>query len=183
MFNMDAPCTFHIRKVSPSVLGHLLCPSQYILAQGPIPALSNLDVLIGAVATSPNGWTDNELGLKWFKQTFVPFATAHKMNDDPILLLLDGHNSHETDELRTIAYNHNIFILAFPSKCTHKLQPLDVAMFAQVQHKWSAHCNCCIYDNTAMNCYNVVPEYMHVPPLACRAHIVRRRDGRALAPG
>jgi hypothetical protein len=29
MFNMDAPCTFHIRKVSPSVLGRLLCPSQY----------------------------------------------------------------------------------------------------------------------------------------------------------
>jgi hypothetical protein len=30
MFNMDAPCTFHIRKVSPSILGHLLCPSQYV---------------------------------------------------------------------------------------------------------------------------------------------------------
>jgi hypothetical protein len=29
MFNMDAPYTFHIRKVSPSVLGCLLCPSQY----------------------------------------------------------------------------------------------------------------------------------------------------------
>jgi hypothetical protein len=29
MFNMDTPCTFHIRKVSPSVLGCLLCPSQY----------------------------------------------------------------------------------------------------------------------------------------------------------
>jgi len=28
---MDAPCTFHIRKVSPSVLGHLLCQSQYEL--------------------------------------------------------------------------------------------------------------------------------------------------------
>jgi hypothetical protein len=59
----------------------------FILAQGPIPALSDLDVLIHAVATSPNGWMDNELGLKWFKQTFVPFATAHKMNDDPILLV------------------------------------------------------------------------------------------------
>jgi hypothetical protein len=26
---MDAPCTFHIRKVSPSILGCLLCSSQY----------------------------------------------------------------------------------------------------------------------------------------------------------
>jgi hypothetical protein len=33
MFNMDAPCTFHIRKVSPSVLGRLLCPSQYRLKE------------------------------------------------------------------------------------------------------------------------------------------------------
>src|SRR5580693_5640342 len=112
----------------------LSIPPTFILAQGPIPALSKLEVPIGAVATSPNGWTDNELGLEWFKQTFVPFATAHKMNNDPIL-----------------------FLLAFPSKCTHKLQPLDVTVFAQVQHKWSAHCDCHIYDNTAMNRYNVVP--------------------------
>jgi hypothetical protein len=34
MFNMDVPCMFHIRKVSPSVLGRLLCPSQY--GQGPV---------------------------------------------------------------------------------------------------------------------------------------------------
>jgi len=118
----------------------LSIPLTFILAQGPILALSDLDIPIGAVAISPNGWTDNKLGLAWFQQTFVPFATLHKMNDDPILLLLDSHDSHETDELQTIAYNHNVFILAFPSKCTHKLQPLDVAMFAQVQHKWSAHC-------------------------------------------
>jgi len=154
----------------------LSIPPAFILAQGPIPALPDLDIPIGAVATSPNGWTDNELSLTWFQQTFVPFATLHKVNDDPILLLLlDGHDSHETDELRTIAYNHNIFILAFPSKCTHKLQPLDVAVFSQVQHKWSAHCDRCIYDNTAMNCYNVVPKYMQVrvasmpPELICLA--------------
>jgi hypothetical protein len=151
----------------------LSIPPTFILAQGPIPALSKLEVPIGAVATSPNGWTDNELGLEWFKQTFVPFATAHKMNNDPILLLLDGHDSHETDELRTIAYNHNIFILAFPSKCTHKLQPLDVTVFAQVQHKWSAHCDCHIYDNTAMNRYNVVPEYMHVHVASMTPELMR----------
>ena len=134
----------------------------FILAQGPIPALSDLGVDIGVVATSPNGWTDNELGLEWFKQTFIPFATTHKLNDDPILLLLDGHNSHETDNLHALAYEHDIFILAFPSKCTHKLQPLDVTVFAQVQWKWSAHCDHRIYENVAIDRYNVIPKYMQV---------------------
>jgi len=140
----------------------LSIPPAFILAQGPIPALPDLGVEIGAVATSPNRWTDNELGLEWFQQTFIPFATTHKLNDDPILLLLNGHDSHETDKLHVLAYKHNIFILAFPSKCTHKLQPLDVTVFSQVQQKWSAHCDRRIYENVAINCYNVIPEYMQV---------------------
>jgi hypothetical protein len=53
MFNMDAPCTFHIRKVFPSVLGCLPCPSQYkLVAQ--IDALSkeDQDSLIEAMGSS-----------------------------------------------------------------------------------------------------------------------------------
>ena len=148
-----------IECISPAGLS---IPPAFILAQGPIPALPNLDTPIGAVGTSPNGWTDNELGLRWFQETFIPFATAHKINDTPILLLVDGHDSHETDELRTVAYEHNIFILAFPSKCTHKLQPLDVTVFAQLQRKWSARCDSRIYEHIAMDRYNVIPEYMEV---------------------
>ena len=148
-----------IECISPAGLS---IPPAFILAQGPTPALPDLDVPIGAVSISPNGWTNNELGLKWFQETFIPFASAHKINDAPILLLVDGHDSHETDDLRKIAYEHNIFILAFPSKCTHKLQPLDVTVFAQLQRKWSAHCDRRIYENIAMNRYNVIPEYMEV---------------------
>lgn len=148
-----------IESISPAGLS---IPPAFILPQGPIPALPNLDAQIGAVGTSPNGWTDNELGLSWFKETFVPFASAHKINDSPILLLVDGHDSHETDELRTVAYEHNILILAFPSKCTHKLQPLDVTVFAQLQRKWSAHCDRRIYANITMDRYNAIPEYMQV---------------------
>jgi hypothetical protein len=121
-----------------------------------------LDVQIGAIATSPNGWTDNELGTEWFKQTFIPFATSQKKNDDPIILLLDGHDSHETDGLRALAYEHNVIVIAFPSKCTHKLQPLDVVVFAQTQRNWSNHCDRRIYENSPMNRYNVIQEYMKV---------------------
>jgi hypothetical protein len=73
-----------IECISPAGLS---VPPVFILPQGPIPALSNLADTIGAVTTLPNGWTDNILGLEWFKQAFISFATAHKVNDNPILLL------------------------------------------------------------------------------------------------
>jgi hypothetical protein len=107
-------------------------PPAFTLAQEPILELPNLGIDISVVATSPNGWTDNELSFEWFKQTFIPFATAHKLNDNPIFLLLNSHDSHKTDNLCTLAYRHDIFILAFPLKCTHKLQPLNITVFAQV---------------------------------------------------
>ncbi|KIK59124.1 hypothetical protein GYMLUDRAFT_118949, partial [Collybiopsis luxurians FD-317 M1] len=46
------------------------------------------DILI---ATSDNGWTNNEIGYKWFKQSFIPQATAQReagsVPDKPILLI------------------------------------------------------------------------------------------------
>ena len=77
----------------------LSIPPAFILAKGPIPVLSDLEVPIAAIGKSPNGWTDNGLGLKWFQETFILFTKAQKINNTPILLLLDGHDSHETDEL------------------------------------------------------------------------------------
>jgi len=148
-----------IECISPAGLS---IPPVFILAEGPILALPDLDVPIGAISILPNGWTNNKLGLKWFQEIFILFANAHKINDTPILLLLDGYDSHETDKLCMVAYKYNIFILAFPSKCAHKLQPLDVTVFAQIQCKWLSYCNHHIYDSITMNHYNVVPEYMEV---------------------
>jgi DDE superfamily endonuclease len=112
-----------IECISPSGLS---IPPSFVLSAGLIPTLTDLDVEIGAVATSPNGWTDNELGTNWFQQTFIPFATSHKVSNDPIVLFLDGHDLHETDTLCKLAFDYNIYIIAFPSKCTHKLQPLVI---------------------------------------------------------
>jgi hypothetical protein len=150
-----------IECISPSGLS---IPPTFVLSSGRMPALTNLTAPIGAVATSPNGWTDNEIGADWFQHTFVPFATAHKLNNTPIVLLLDGHDSHESDNLRNIAFQHNVIILAFPSKCTHKLQPLDVAVFSQTQRQWTSHCDRRIFEDIKMDRYNIIEEYMLVRP-------------------
>jgi len=50
-----------IECISPAGLS---VPPTFILAEGPTPALSDLEVPIAAIGKSPNGWTDNELSLK-----------------------------------------------------------------------------------------------------------------------
>jgi len=159
-----------IECISPAGLS---IPPTFVLSSGPVPALTNLSAPIGAVATSPNGWTDNEIGAAWFEQTFIPFSRTHKLNDTPIILFLDGHDSHETDNIRSIAFEHDVIIIAFPSKCTHKLQPLDVTVFAQTQRQWTNHCDNRICEGIKMDRYNIIEEYMAVREASMTPKLMR----------
>ena len=56
-----------------------------------------------------------------------------------VVLILDGHKSHENWELRHKIYAFSdckVVVFCFPSKTTHKFQPLDVIVFSPVGHKW-----------------------------------------------
>jgi|SRR6266851_4312433 len=119
-----------IKCISPSGLS---VPPSFILSSGPTPSFPDLSSKITAITTFPNGWTNNKISTAWFTETFILFANNHKMTDVPVLLLLDGHNSHELDMFHKAAFQHNIIVITFPSKCTHKLQPLDIVVFAQTQ--------------------------------------------------
>ncbi|XP_018393355.1 PREDICTED: uncharacterized protein LOC108772330 [Cyphomyrmex costatus] len=52
-----------------------------------------------------------------------PFA------EEPVLLLLDNHNSYVNIEVVEKAKKNNIIMLSFPPHCSHKLQPLDVGVY------------------------------------------------------
>jgi hypothetical protein len=148
-----------IECISPS---GLFVPSFFILSSGPTSSFPNLSGKIGVITTSPNGWTNNEIGTAWFIETFIPFSNNHKMTDASIILLLDGHNLHKLDAFCKAAFEHNIIIIAFPSKCTHKLQPLDIVIFAQTQRHWSNYCDNCIVHHIKMNHYNIIQEYLEI---------------------
>ena len=45
------------------------------------------------------------------------------------LLVLDGHNSHVTLEIMTLAMNSGLDIISLPSHTSHVLQLLDVSCF------------------------------------------------------
>jgi hypothetical protein len=80
------------------------------------------------IATSPNGWTDNELGCLWLVQLFEP-VTRNSVGANR-LLVLDGHESHISWAFIRHCWDHNIVPLCFPAHSTHLLQPLDIGLFS-----------------------------------------------------
>ena len=96
---------------------------------------------------------------------FVPEAEKCRVDPNkPIVLTLNGHDSHKTRKLKRAAFDHNIIIIALPSKTTHKLQSLDVGIFSLVQRQWSKHCNERLAQGVRITCFNFIPEYLATHP-------------------
>lgn len=72
---------------------------------------------------------------------------------------MDGHETHETPEMQCVVYKHldnedlEIILFCLPSKTTHKIQPLDVAVFSQVEQRWQAVCDEAIKNKIPINCF------------------------------
>lgn len=49
-----------------------------------------------AVITSPNGWSSNDIAVRWLEDVFIPQMDAIRGEgqEDAVLLILDGHKSH-----------------------------------------------------------------------------------------
>ncbi len=88
-----------------------------------------------SISISPNGWTDQGLGLKWLQNNFDPVMQMKAARQHQ-LLILDGHNSHCTYEFCKYAANNKIIIICLPSHTTHALQPCDVGAFGPLSQSW-----------------------------------------------
>jgi hypothetical protein len=80
---------------------------------------------------SDNGWTTDELGLKWLKH-FDSYTEPRTVGAWR-LLILDGHGSHATPEFNRYCTEHKIVSLCMPPHTSHLLQPLDVACFSPLK--------------------------------------------------
>ncbi|GBM09331.1 hypothetical protein AVEN_135059-1 [Araneus ventricosus] len=77
-----------------------------------------------------SGWINKETFLVWFKKFLEHSNPGPKK---PVLLIIDGHNSHTKSlELVNLAWANNVVLLCFPPHTTHRLQPLDVSFMAPV---------------------------------------------------
>ncbi|SJX66463.1 related to transposase [Sporisorium reilianum f. sp. reilianum] len=77
---------------------------------------------------SSNGWTNNELTVKWLKNIYDP-STRPLMQSQYRLLIIDGHGSHMTDAFCDSAWSHRIILLMLLAHATHVMQLLDVSIF------------------------------------------------------
>ncbi|GKU14024.1 unnamed protein product, partial [Fusarium langsethiae] len=83
------------------------------------------------IATSKNGWTDNELGLEWLKH--FDQSTSNRSVGAYRLLILDGHESHHSVDFERYCKEHKIITLCMPAHASHLLQPLDVGCFGPLK--------------------------------------------------
>ena len=81
----------------------------------------------------------------------------------PILLVYDGHRSHDTLKIIDLAISHGIILFCLPPHTTHMLQPLDVGVFGPFSRAWADRCDE-IADDTGeeMPREDFVKEYMAV---------------------
>lgn len=119
-----------------------------------------------SIGQTPTGWTNNEQAVGWLREAFIPYAMSKRVDHTkPVVLILDGHESHESTDLQREVYSVDgcdIIILCFPSKCTHRLQPLDVVIFSPIGHAWRGHCDELHIKRQTVNRYNVIQEYLKV---------------------
>jgi hypothetical protein len=87
-------------------------------------------------ASSPSGWTNNDIGLAWLKQVFDQYTKA-KARSSYRLLILDGHGSHLTMDFIKYCDQNRILLMIYPPHSTHTLQPLDVVMFKPLSSAYS----------------------------------------------
>ncbi|RKK06651.1 hypothetical protein BFJ68_g16465 [Fusarium oxysporum] len=80
-----------------------------------------------AIATTQNGWIDNEAGLESLKH--FDRCTAKRSNSRYRLLILDGHESHHSVEFEEYCNENKIITLCMPPHSSHLLQRLDVGCF------------------------------------------------------
>lgn len=88
------------------------------------------------LASSANGCTNDELGFDWLVNLFDR-ETKEKAKRDWRLLYLDGHGSHLTIRFLDWCQPNKVLVAVYPPHSTHRLQPLDVSLFAPLATSYS----------------------------------------------
>jgi hypothetical protein len=86
------------------------------------------------IKPTSNGWTNNETGLEWLKH--FDKHTAPRAKGPYRMLVLDGHESHESIEFQDYCKSHNIITLSLPPHSSHLTQPLDVGCFSVLKRMY-----------------------------------------------
>jgi len=81
---------------------------------------------------SDKGWITTDLFKSWLSDQFLINAVSAR----PLLLILDGHSTHNQPEVIRYAKENDVIILCLPPHTTHETQPLDCAVFSPLKTQW-----------------------------------------------
>src|SRR6266481_8372753 len=127
-------------------------------------AATNPPFFLLRIATSDQGWTNNEIFAQWFAQVFIPFTQGRNKSGTSILLIIDSHASHETPEVKQLCHTPSppVILYCLPPKTTPKLQPLDVGVFGPLQNAWAKHTQECAAQKRMVSRETVIKEYLKI---------------------
>ena len=83
----------------------------------------------------PSGWMQMHLFTEWFRH-FLKYSRPSI--DDPCILILDGHATHTRNlDVIDLARKNHVHMIVLPPHCTHRMQPLDVAVMGPLSTYYS----------------------------------------------
>jgi hypothetical protein len=93
-------------------------------------------------ASIPSGWTNYNLGYAWLTTVFDRYTKKKACQGrEWRLLFIDGHESHINLRFINWCIEHHIMVAAYPPHSTHRLQPLDIGIFAPPATYYSGELN------------------------------------------
>lgn len=95
-------------------------------------------------AATPSGWISSEVFLKYL-QHFVKYASP--TNENPVLLIMDNHDSHISLSAINYAKQNNVILFTFPPHTTHRLQPLDRCIYGPLKKYYNDACRSWLLHN------------------------------------
>ncbi|KAF7914288.1 uncharacterized protein EAF01_000694 [Botrytis porri] len=87
-----------------------------------------------AIKPTSNGWTNNETGLEWLKH--FDKHTKNRRKGRYRMLVLDGHESHESRAFQAYCKENDIICLSLPPHSSYLTQPLDVGCFSNLKRSY-----------------------------------------------
>ena len=115
--------------MSPS--GHYIPPLLIFPRKNMKMELMNGSPLGSIYACHPSGWIQTEIFTKWFRHFLLHVKPTE---DDPAVLVLDGHFTHTRNiEIINLARENHVSIICLSPQSTHKMQPLDVAFMGPLK--------------------------------------------------
>lgn len=118
---------------------------EFMLNQAPIGSLG---------LAHQTGWMTAENFLLVIKH-LIKHTKPSK--EDPILVIMDNHETHITIDVVTEARKSGVHLLTMPPHCSHRLQPLDVGVYSPFKTHYNVAANNWMLNNPGktLTIYNV----------------------------